>query len=399
MEIVVATDRNYSNPNPVYAFDAGLNLLPGFPAGAYPTFNGSAGAVEPPVLADLSNDAGLEIAQVCSPNNLNDVNYGKIVLEVIDASGRTLPGWPRILGSYAESADAPPAVGDLDGDGANEIVIASREGTIRLFRHDGTEISSWQIGANITTVYAPVLADFDGDGRLSIVVKYDNNSTITIAVFDASGALRAGWPRSFPGVPMMGLVTGDLDGDGVPEVVFVSGSGWNDVHALRADGAPLANWPVHFTFPLASSGTTPIVADADGNGSMDVLVVGKGGMSAFDADGAAVPGFPKYTTPGSEVRSTAAVGDLDGDGLVTIALKSEEGRLYAWKPAASVPIPAAWPMYRHDPLHTGSGKSARPAARNRCHRRAGWQHLALGRRRRALRVRPETSSRPMPDTT
>jgi vibriolysin len=362
-EIIVSVREYFGSSNSIYAFRADLTPVAGFPAGAYSTYNGGPGFVSSPVVADFNNDGQLKIAVVASPNNTYDPNYEKNVVIMVDSQGRMVDGWPQVFGTF-NSFDSPPAVGDIDRDGVKELVFATVDGNIRIFSPNGILLRQWQLGTAVVDSWTPVLADLDGDGYLDVVVKYTSSANGPgIAVFDRTGNLLPGWPRQLSASPPSGPIVADIDGDGHPEIIVVDGAYWNELHALRGDGTYLDGWPV--TLPLAANDSAiydcyPVVADINGDGRQEILVTtvdywNNGKLYAYAADGIPLTGFPKYASPASEVRSTAAIGDLDGNGKLDLVVKSENGFLFAWEmPQDGGGFPRQWPMFRNDARHSGT---------------------------------------------
>jgi Subtilase family len=88
----------------------------------------------------------------------------------------------------------------------------------------------------------------------------------------------------------------------------------------------------------------PVLADLQGRGELNAIFGDSdGNVHAFRPDGTELPGFPVHTDPtevtkqhdgvdaGNEpILIGAAVGDLDGDGRLSIAATSTTGRVYVW---------------------------------------------------------------------
>jgi hypothetical protein len=161
---------------------------------------------------------------------------------------------------------------------------------------------------------------------------------------------------------------GDVDGDGQLEVVagtkrvIVGSSTYNYLHAWRADGTVLPGWPVvqtpattaFFGFGAAAladiddDGNAEIIASSDDSGNSLFA------LKAYHHDGSAVAGFPKPTADiGAFASNTAALGDVDGDGLLELAWIDKKSNLYLWDLAGSAAAKMQWPMFHHDATHLG----------------------------------------------
>jgi hypothetical protein len=178
-----------------------------------------------------------------------------------------------------------------------------------------------------------VAADLEGDGRAELVVSVPSG---LITVVGTSGVRRPGWPRTFESLPQPAFpsgepAVGDLDGDGVAEIVacVVSGGAERRVFlvALRADGTDLPGWPVEA--PGGPAGCPPggvLLADLDGDGRPEVLrAFGGGTVVARRADGSPLDGWPARLGPDAqgrtrEINAELAAGDLDGDGAREVIL-------------------------------------------------------------------------------
>jgi len=67
---------------------------------------------------------------------------------VLDCEGRTLEGWPLQMGEV----QAQVAVGDINGDGALEVVAVDNCGNVAALSPDGTELWERHVKSNIAQV-------------------------------------------------------------------------------------------------------------------------------------------------------------------------------------------------------------------------------------------------------
>jgi hypothetical protein len=252
---------------------------------------------------------------------------------------------------WHESWLASPVVADLDGDGKREI-IASRHGLVLGWHLDGTIVFRQQTEGRCWA--SPVLADLRPDlPGLELV----QASADKIYAWRADGSALPGFPFAFRG-ELRSLAAGDIDGDGLLELVSVttqhlSANGQKDiVVAVRGDGS------LHTGFPPNTTGASGCddacyvyngydqnvaLGDVDGDGVSDIFAtqdnaynsLHSGDGRAFDCD----PGFRNKTkfmgvrglhdyaearqgwAPDEQTalqahhtNSAPAITDIDGDG-------------------------------------------------------------------------------------
>jgi hypothetical protein len=83
------------------------------------------------------------------------------------ASGQWLDAWPRPIEGW--TIVAGPALADVDGDGAAELIAGSSGNVLHAFREDGSEPSGWPKDTAGWLLAAPAVGDVDGDKRLEVV--------------------------------------------------------------------------------------------------------------------------------------------------------------------------------------------------------------------------------------
>jgi hypothetical protein len=121
-----------------------------------------------PALADFNGDNFPEI-----------VVQTETALNVTDGFGTPLPGWPLLLtGTNLKCGNSSPIVGDVDGDGFNEIVFTSWQlgydtGLVHVVNHDGTYVPNFPMQLLIGEGAVPAIADIDLDGHNEIIITGD----------------------------------------------------------------------------------------------------------------------------------------------------------------------------------------------------------------------------------
>ncbi len=304
------------------------NMLPGWPR-MHNDYEGPDGRMYPcgiegmPAIGNFDNDSDLEIV-VCAnrnvfddpskPNETNRVE-GRIIVYNLD--GSIIDGFP--LDIYRRFCGSPPVVGDLNNDGKDEIAFVPTNGIYIIDRY-GNNLSGWPqlIDEKIRT--SPVLADFDNDGYLEIVIStLGSHSTY---IFNYQGNLLSGWPQQ---------------------------TSWNDYRS-------------------------PIVGDVNGDGNADILTTagngftwwcpGDGGVYAWNLNGNPIDGFPKVTE--QDAQASAVIADIDNDGLLNLIASSNwdedlikdehkhRSTIYVWELDSDFNEDTIeWPMFHHDTMYTG----------------------------------------------
>jgi hypothetical protein len=168
-----------------------------------------------------------------------------------------------------------------------------------------------QLGASLEG--NTVLADLDEDGVMEIVAA---GSDGRVHVLDGTGEERSGFPASTditagPEGLTGSAAVGDIDGDGVPEVVAASMQG--GVYAWDPDGDALA----------------PALGDVDRDGDLEIVVAAMDQrLYVWDDDGTPFPDYPLdlclNCEEGFRIMSSPALGDIDGDGDLDAAIGTNE---------------------------------------------------------------------------
>ena len=161
---------------------------------------------------------------------------------------------------------------------------------------------------------------------------------------------------------------GDIDQDGTLDVV-ASGSSLsfaNDLLAEKPSGKRaqhlLAIWSGKTGLMLPASPyrledvsfvNSHAIADLNGDDYPEV-VVGSSGyfLHAYDGCGREPAGWPKFT--GQWILATPAVGDVDGDDKLEVAIVTRTGWVYLWHTEGRTDGQVLWESFHHDNRNTGN---------------------------------------------
>jgi hypothetical protein len=199
-------------------------------------------------------------------------------------------------------------LGDLNGDGRPDLVAGGTGVTVFLNLGAGVFGPGVVYGGGTTYVVIGV-ADVNGDGRADVVAIA--SSSLAVLTGNGDGTLGAVVTSSFGAGVAFAL--GDFNRDGRSDVVSVQGRGlsmhpcWT-VMPGNADGT-LGPAQTHGICGIGHFSDVA-VGDLDGDGFLDIAMVP--GIEVDFGDGAG--GFPRTSSFASAGGTAVAIADADGDG-------------------------------------------------------------------------------------
>ena len=226
------------------------------------------------------------------------------------------------------------AVGDVDGDGRPDLVTASfDQPTISILRNNTTfggamSFEPRQDFGLSAPSQSLAINDLDGDGKADIVVSYPENGLIGILrnignVGELALAASVNFSTGIFGAN--GIVIGDIDGDGKPDLAIPHQVNSQNISIFRNASSPGSITTGSFApkqdFNTGSLLFSLALADVNGDGKPDMAVTNLllNTISVFcnqSTPGSIGAGsFASPVSFGTQFTPTAmAIGDLDGDG-------------------------------------------------------------------------------------
>ncbi|MBX7098111.1 MAG: FG-GAP-like repeat-containing protein [Myxococcaceae bacterium] len=223
---------------------------------------------------------------------------------------------------------------DLDGDGQAEVLALADDGSLDRYVPSGTAFS-----------LAP-LADAGcvGQRLVGTGVGFDGGAMAVAGCGNDAGVFlveRRSGPSVIPVAPGSQLAVGDLDGDGVTDVLAVAPGA---IEAIPYRGPQLA---AGAALPTGQPLGAFALGDLDGDGDADLLVPGAAAIALYENTG---QGFAAKGELPATQAAQLLVRDLDLDGRVDLAFVAK-GQLELRRQSGpftftsvSFPVPAGTPL-------------------------------------------------------
>lgn len=298
------------------------------------------GSLATPLVGNFTDDNGDGLVNLCDiPDVLVAIGGtgGKLVMLAGNTGQLELTFDGNIIG-YVN-----PAFGDLDGDGAPEIV--AQDPNRHLVAYDRFGHVKWTSPEQLTLLdhdvgmtdgcHAIAIYDLDGDGKAEILASYD--------VFNFDGSKRFSYGNDHDRWCQTSTAA-DLDGDGKLEVIFGNA-------AYHADGT--VYWDLHG--PAAQ----PQVANLDGDPDPEVFLARSDGLVVVENNGQVK--FGPVAPLGGQgslacLDKPAAIHDFDGDGIADISASTCTG--YGVYQVGATGLTASWV---NNNVHDSTGSASTTA--------------------------------------
>lgn len=219
---------------------------------------------------------------------------------------------------------AVPAMGDLDGDGKDDLLIGRADGTLKFYRNtaaSNADIPAWallqgDLAAGSATIdvggnAAPIVYDFDKDGYKDLII---GNSKGTLVYYHSLGKATGQKPLLQHVTNTLGSVKAlsgmNINGQSAPFIGKLDNSG--NEYLLVGNNAG-----IFFRYAFRHGDTT----------AFTMLDSVYSQIKVGDGD------------PQTKTYATATVGDIDGDGRSEMITGLEQGGLQLYEQLFNVNVP------------------------------------------------------------
>ncbi len=248
------------------------------------------------------------------------------------------------------------AVGDVDGDGRPDVVVANYRADSGAYAVNvhlqsttaaGTFLAPLRLSVGAHQPLDVALADLRNENRLDIVVAARGGHDVLVFFHDTvPGTFLS--PVSIPlSADPASIAVANLTGSGAPDIVVALASG--KVAVLRP-GAAVSIFQTPVEYLTGEDPAAVKVVDLDQDGHPDILTAnyanGTGGLSLLRQDPLNPGTFLAAVTydTGDYASASLAIGDLDGDGHPDVVVAN-----------AGLPgCPGTVAVFRQDSAHLGT---------------------------------------------
>jgi hypothetical protein len=164
--------------------------------------------------------------------------------------------------------------GDWDGNGSPDLIALSQTLSVYLNQGNGTFGDEMNCAVSISDPGQAVIADFNRDGHIDTATGTRSGVSVLLGL---GGCQFSPMTEYLPKSWVVGLAHGDLDGDGLLDLVAQDGEGGLSLLLGRADGS---FQPLAVSLPAGSSVSgldTLLLGEVTGDGKPDIVLIGHTG--------------------------------------------------------------------------------------------------------------------------
>jgi hypothetical protein len=302
-----------------------------------------------PVALSIGDVDGDGRPDIVTANTILATNGAGVSDVSVLRQSRTAPGQFVTAASYAAGAvPKDVAIGDVDGDGMPDLVVADTEG-LSLLLQNPAAIGTFRprtridVGGIATSV---AVADLNGDGTADVLATNAVNVLVLYGVPGTASSFAAPL-RLAAGAQPIHAAAGDLDSDGRLDIAVANLGSPSDptlasASVLLQDRAAPGSFAVAVGHATAMRSQVIAIADLDGDGRADLAVANAGSLAGLcppDCGSAGSGVSVLLQQPASAGRFQpvqnyptvddfahwVAVADIDGDGRNDLVIAQGDG--------------------------------------------------------------------------
>ncbi len=189
------------------------------------------------------------------------------------------------------------ANGDVNGDGKDEVAVVQAEqghAWVKVYKNNTEQsiIGEWNAYGDVESGASVAMGDVDGDGKDEIITGAGPGGGPHVRVFEADGTAKSIWFMAFHPDYRGGIdvAAGDVDGDGRDEIGVCQKTqqAWCKVYKYNTSHTLLGEWKAYGDFEV---GASLDMGDIDSDGKAEIVTGAgfSGGpqVRAFEKDGTA----------------------------------------------------------------------------------------------------------------
>jgi FG-GAP-like repeat len=310
-------------------------------------YGSGGGGPQSVAVADVNGDGkpDIVVANFCGIDTSCSAGYEAGTVGVLLANG---DGTFRKAVTYGSGGDdaSSVAIGDVNGDGKPDIVVANfclnsstcpGEGTVGVLlgNGDGTFQTAVTYDSGGLGAGGVAIADVNGDGKPDLLVingscnstttcssiQFETDGAVGVLLNNGNGTFQTAVAYDSGGIVATSIAVGDLNGDGKPDLVVAQCSGvftsyclgFSEVGVMLGNGDGTFQAAVNYGEDPNSIGPDAVaLADLNGDGDLDILVTNR--------------------ATGDKAQNDGSLGVLlgDGDGTFKTAATYDAGNGFAY---------------------------------------------------------------------
>lgn len=274
-----------------------------------------------PVARNLTGDGNLEVISYGNPDMINPTNY------IWDFEGNNLVemllGDSIIVSSPAITKEGIILNGAATGTSHSGPII---NGTgLHAFYKNGNRLWYLELGVYSNTYASIPLVDLDNDGLdEAVVLTQDNNDIGKVWAIKVNSTQGTELWNVTLGGDARRVAAGELNNDGRNEIVVFSTGG---VYIFDNNGSQLFRFDIN-----TNTSAAPVIGDLDRDGVNEVIFASHFDKNIYIISNGILSNFTISTLTGTRgrVAGDVALGDLNGDGKLEIAAGDIANNIYVW---------------------------------------------------------------------